>query len=389
MSETSEFTLIISFLVFLGAISAGIYVPALPELGEIFGVLPIHMKLSITLYFVGAIGGSLVAGPLSMRYGKEGFIFIFLLVFILASFICAFSTTISSFLVGRFLQGAGIIGAPIISLAATADRYKGPLYRHMTALIIVLISVGTGVSHLIGVALVSLFKEWQAIFYFLSFIGGLALYFCYYTKIGEQNNPTPADYPYVIHRVVNRHKVFKYYQAMIGSLEGVLYAFIVISPYIFRMQYGWSMFEFSLVGIALAGAISVASFLNERLYPILGGKILVLLGIGFLTLSLIILLIFDRGLSALGIVLVMVLFVMGGHFIEGNLILKAMRVEPKFTTISSSLIIFSKIAACALALIFILVCPEDVRTVTYFIFAALIICSVGYVRIRNNFPSKH
>ena len=74
------------------------------------GFTPAEIGFAATCYLIGAVGGSLVFGYLTDRYGRRLFFFITLAVYLVGALLTAFSWDLWSFIVFRMITGAGIGG---------------------------------------------------------------------------------------------------------------------------------------------------------------------------------------------------------------------------------------------------------------------------------------
>jgi len=74
------------------------------------GLTPSEIGLIASFYLAGAVIGSLVFGYLTDRYGRRLFFFITLITYLTGAFLTAFSWDLTSFIVFRFITGAGIGG---------------------------------------------------------------------------------------------------------------------------------------------------------------------------------------------------------------------------------------------------------------------------------------
>lgn len=74
------------------------------------GLSPSEIGLIASFYLAGAVIGSLVFGYLTDRYGRRLFFFITLITYLTGAFLTAFSWDLTSFIVFRFITGAGIGG---------------------------------------------------------------------------------------------------------------------------------------------------------------------------------------------------------------------------------------------------------------------------------------
>lgn len=74
------------------------------------GLTPSEIGLIASFYLAGAVVGSLVFGYLTDRYGRRLFFFVTLITYLTGAFLTAFSWDLTSFIVFRFITGAGIGG---------------------------------------------------------------------------------------------------------------------------------------------------------------------------------------------------------------------------------------------------------------------------------------
>lgn len=166
----------IYLIVFLGLLSAfgpfviDMYLPALPEMTEVFDCDLSTVQLGLTFCMVGLAAGQLVFGPASDKYGRKPVLVFSLVVFVAASLICCLSTSVEVFTVARFLQGIGGAGGIVLSRSIAADMYSG---RELAKLIAILSAInnlapiaapvaGGGVAHVWG---------WHGIFVVLLILG--------------------------------------------------------------------------------------------------------------------------------------------------------------------------------------------------------------------------
>lgn len=282
------------------------------------------------------------------------------------------------------MEGIGAAGAPIISLSISAEYFKGETYNKITALVLTIIALSPGIAPVLGSVLFKI-SGWQMIFYFLAIIGILALGLSYYTKLEHHINYRQAKDTFREYLFFFRHPFFCYYLLMIGSLYGAFYAFIVLSPYIFRNHYGWSIMEFTTVGLVLAIGNGLGPLITKSLINKIGNWKIIFSGLVIVAMALAILLFVGFLPNGVWVLIAALLFIIGESLISACLTLKAIKTDPRFTGIASSLVLLAKMGTAALVLVVILLFPETIMTVNYFILTALLICIFGYFKIRKAF----
>jgi MFS family permease len=104
----------------------------------------------MTTCLLGLALGQVVAGPVSDRYGRRGPLIAGLVIFVLASAVCAFSTSVAVLIALRLVQGlAGAVGL-VIAEAAGRDIYEGKQLTRYYGRIVVLCGLGAIVAPVIG-----------------------------------------------------------------------------------------------------------------------------------------------------------------------------------------------------------------------------------------------
>lgn len=94
----------------------GLYLDVIP------GATPFTLGLAAGIYGFTQAVCQLPFGALSDKLGRKPIIFVGLLIFILGSLIAAFSHSIGGLIIGRAIQGAGAIGAPVLAFIADLTR---------------------------------------------------------------------------------------------------------------------------------------------------------------------------------------------------------------------------------------------------------------------------
>lgn len=382
MLDSFKFLLMICFVPFLSFIGGAIYTSAFPELGLVFNASSTLIKFSLTIYFIGMILGTILSGPLSDLYGRLYILVFFLILFFLSSVFCGFSTSIFWFSAGRFFQGLASAAGPIIIISLVADQFEGPEYNKYMAYVLIMIGIGHGVAPIIGSFILHFF-DWRSIFYFLMIASLLALWIIF--SVGVEKKVTRPEVKEVLleYFASIKNPFFRYYCLIIGVFYGAINAIIMISPYIFRLHYGWSIVEFAWVGLALAIGDSMGAFFNDILLAKRGSQKIVITGLVLSGIALVMLLLIELPLKGIWFLLMITLFTMGANLTAACLTTNAIKVNPQFTGISSSLVYLSKFTICSIVLVLVLFLPNSLFTINLFLFLSIIVSVFGYWKIRK------
>lgn len=162
-----EFVIMMATLISLTALSIDMTLPALGLIGDDLNAThPNTQQYIISCLFMGLTFGQLFYGPFADSYGRKSAIYIGVIVFIVGSLFSIFAETMTMMLIGRTLQGVGVAGTRVISVATVRDCYAGDdMARIMSIIMAVFILVPAAAPGL-G-QLVLLFMHWRSIFVIL------------------------------------------------------------------------------------------------------------------------------------------------------------------------------------------------------------------------------
>lgn len=271
MNKPSK-TYFLYLIVFLGLLSAfgpfviDMYLPALPEMAEVFHCETSVVQLGLTFCMVGLALGQLLFGPASDKYGRRPVLVLTLLIFVGASLICCLSTSISVFIAARFLQGIGGAGGIVLSRSIAADIYSG---RELAKLIAILSAInniapvaapvaGGGVAHAWG---------WQGIFVVLLALGVFLTVMSLTLKESlERANRFKGSLAASLkgYATVLMVKSFGAYSLVYALSMAALFAYISSTPFIVQKVYGFSELQFSLVFAVNAIGLATGSALTLK-----------------------------------------------------------------------------------------------------------------------------
>ena len=159
-----EFVPLAALLMSLSALSIDAMLPALPAIGRDFQIPRSNdLQFVIGAIFLGLGLGQIAIGPLSDRIGRKSAMHAGLALFIAGCLVSIFAPTFGVMIAGRILQGIGVSGPRIVTIAIVRDQYRGrEMARLMSFVMAVFILVpifapalGQGIEWLGG---------WRAIF---------------------------------------------------------------------------------------------------------------------------------------------------------------------------------------------------------------------------------
>ena len=264
----AEFVPLVALLMSLVALAIDAMLPALPAIGRDLGApRPNDVQFVITSLFLGLGLGQMLFGPLSDRIGRKPAIHAGLALFMAGCLVSIFASTFEAMIAGRFLQGIGVAGPRIVTMALVRDQYQGrQMARLMSFAMAVFILVPT-VAPALGQAILWL-GGWRTIF--TTFFAIAAIAFAWFTL--RQPETLPAERrrsfsPRTIGRAVGEILQIRTalgYTLATGFVFAPFVAYLSSAQQIFQDAYGTGVLFPVYFGV-LALAIGGASLMNGRL----------------------------------------------------------------------------------------------------------------------------
>lgn len=244
------------------------YLPALPEMTDYFNTSPSMVQMSLTTSVFGLAIGQLIIGPLSDKYGRKHLLLGSLLLFVIATICCLFSTDIFSFNTCRIFQGLGGAGGIVMSKSISTDMFTGKDLAKFLAILAGINGITPVAGPVIGGILLS-FTDWRGIFW-LVFLIGIALFFMsgFLKETLTKEHRMQGN---IWHSYANLFKVLQnptYTLAMLTQMciFFAFFTFVSSSPFILQDAgiYNLSPFYYSLCFAVCTLAIPVGAWLFPR-----------------------------------------------------------------------------------------------------------------------------
>ena len=106
-----------------GPLALNMFVPSIPGLVADLSTTTGMAQLTLTLYLAGSAVSQLIFGPLSDRFGRRPVLLAGIVVFILASILCAYATTIEMLISARLIQSFGGAAGMVLTRAIIRDMH--------------------------------------------------------------------------------------------------------------------------------------------------------------------------------------------------------------------------------------------------------------------------
>ena len=260
--------LLLGALATISPFSIDMYLPGFPSIVKDLDTTIDWVQLSLTSYFVGIAVGQLLYGPLLDRYGRKRPLYIGLLLYVIASVGCAFTTSVDALIAARFVQALGGCVGMVAAQALVRDLFPVNKSAQAFSLITLVIAVSPMVAPTLG-GYVTASWGWPWVFIILSLITALILVAVYfYLPKGKSADATLSLMPRAVlsnFRIVIKNEQFLLYTLAGGLGTAAPFAYIAGSPDVFMNIYNVSEQEYGWIFAILAGAMIGSTQLNHFL----------------------------------------------------------------------------------------------------------------------------
>lgn len=260
--------LILGSLVTISPFSIDMYLPGFPAIAEDLKTTIDNVQLSLTSYFIGISVGQLLYGPLLDRFGRKSPLYIGMLVYILASIGCAFTTSVDALIAMRFIQAIGGCAGMVAAQALVRDIYPTNRTAQVFSLLTLVIAISPMIAPTVGGYVTAIFG-WHAVFFILAIITALILLGVHFAlPEGNQADQSISLRPKPV--LKNFLTVLKQPQFLVYSLAGGIataapFAYIAGSADVFMNIYKVSEQEYGWIFAFLAFAMIGSTQLNHGL----------------------------------------------------------------------------------------------------------------------------
>ncbi|MGW9303724.1 multidrug effflux MFS transporter [Streptomyces cyaneofuscatus] len=261
-------TMVLGGLTALPPLSMDMYLPALPAVTDSLAAPAATIQLTLTACLAGMALGQLVVGPMSDRWGRRRPLLLGMVVYVIATAICALAPSAELLIGFRLLQGLAGAAGIVIARAVVRDLYDGVEMARFFSTLMLISGVAPIIAPLIG-GQVMRFTDWRGIFVVLTGVG-IVLTLVVWKWLHETLPPCSRHTGGVTDalrtmRGLLADRVFTGYMITGGLAFAVLFAYISASPFVVQEIYGASPQTFSLLfGLNSIGLIAVGQ-INGKL----------------------------------------------------------------------------------------------------------------------------
>ncbi|MFM2608056.1 multidrug effflux MFS transporter [Vibrio chagasii] len=236
------------FLVIISAfppLTIDLYLPALPQMVEVFNTDQSMVNLTLSSYFVTYAVGLLFWGPLSEKFGRKPILLIGLASYMVASILCAMTNSIEQLISARIFQAFAGSAITVIATAIVKDLYEGREREKIMATIMSLVIIAPMVAPVFGAFLLKI-ASWRMMFITLAIFGAFAsvLAFCYRETL-ETKYQGSMFRSWGRMAVVMKNRSFVKLLVIFSITPMALMGFLAAGSYIYINDFGLTEQQFS------------------------------------------------------------------------------------------------------------------------------------------------
>lgn len=318
-------------LMSIAALALDALLPALDIIGLAVGTTGIEEnQLLITLFFLGLGIGPLLFGPVSDSIGRKPVVYMGFGLFILASMLCVYSSSLEWMIVGRILQGISLSAPRTISIAMIRDSYSGDYMARIMSFVTVVFILVPIIAPAVGKWIMDIYG-WEAIFHVQVFFSILVSFWFWKRQpetLAKRNRKSFRANVFIQgYKELVGYRRTMAFTCIWGLITGSFLVYLSTSQQVFQVQYGLKD-AFPYIFAALAITIGAATLLNGTLVIRFGMLRLVTIALlAYVLIPLLYLVIFSFQNPPLWVLLLffgMQFFAVG--FLFGNL--RSLAMEP-------------------------------------------------------------
>jgi len=265
---TLAFTTILALLVALGPLATDMYLPSLPVIAAEFAASEADVQLTLSVFLLGFAAGQIVYGPVSDRIGRKPTLVAGLVLFALASLVCAIAPSVEALIGARFLQALGASGPIVLARSVVRDVYEGDRAGRELARIGSIMGIVPTIAPTIG-GFFHIWFGWPSTFLSMVLVGFVLVLVIVLRLPETLREPVaePLSFLSILRgfREVAGNAGYRANVAIICVIYGGLFAFISGSSFVLQGFYGLAEIPYGIAFGACAFAYVSGTLIGQPL----------------------------------------------------------------------------------------------------------------------------
>ena len=167
-------TVVLACLGMAGALAIDTYLPSMPAIGREFGVGPVAVQQTLSVFLFTFAFMMLFYGTLSDSFGRRRVILVALVLYTIGSIGAVFAPTFGWLLACRALQGLSAGAGSVVGQAVVQDRFKGAEAQKMMSNMMMVFGLAPAIAPIVG-GWLHVHFGWRSTFLFLAGFGLLLI----------------------------------------------------------------------------------------------------------------------------------------------------------------------------------------------------------------------
>ena len=241
-------TVLIILLGFTSPLSTDMCLPALSTIAQDFNVANSTANMLIISFFFFMALSTLLAGPLSDRFGRKQVMLCGLMLYVVGNIACAVSPNATVLIASRVVSACGAGAMLNASIALTKDVFSGRDRDTTLSIVQVFQIVAPLVAPVIG-AFLLVYLTWHASFVVLAVIGVIEIVIAASqpeTQPLEERGSSTIAGTFRALGTILRNRAFALMLLCVGALQACFMAYLATSSYIYQIDFQVSPAVYSL-----------------------------------------------------------------------------------------------------------------------------------------------
>jgi DHA1 family bicyclomycin/chloramphenicol resistance-like MFS transporter len=218
----------------LGLFSSDVYLPAFPIIKEYFNVEENLIHQSLSFFLLGLSLSQIFYGTLSDALGRKPVLICGMFVYATSSIALTLAQNIEFLILCRFFQGIGAASGMVLARAIIADSFPKEKVGQTIATIFIFVGASPAIAPVFG-GFLTTYISWQANFFLLALIGGIALLLSIFFYKETIKTKTKISLRNILQSYLTliSSSLFVRYVLIIACASGLYFAFLASSPFMF------------------------------------------------------------------------------------------------------------------------------------------------------------